>query len=506
MKITDLFSHKIHSSGDDWPQKLIDIATIFSEFEGQVFDRSLIEERFRKISPRVSKVSSIIERDLSKFRDEISAYNAYLGIYKLELVNGQWILRMTETAKRFLIVEEPNVPAFMILQLIMFQYPNGNGVSFGNGTARIQANARDKTLSYISGSVKLSPFRLICKALLADSIINGIDSLHPRVSYEEISILCNDNRINQHASPPIESVITVLEEARNGQHTNDLKFELRFHILNHTDFIQATSRWLHLRETLSPSDSEHLVNLLNQINKIDIQFNGFDTISDQSGILNLIEQGQWFNYFDGITQLSSEFVTFISGYQETASVSTASETESDDLVIDNKTLVFKYPLRERGDIVLTTPSNSNTPRIQADPEVTRIKRQRSNLQHKILMSYLDEHLRLLGATPLENEHIDMYADVPNRGSYLFEVKSLSPENLLSQTRKGLSQLYEYRYRYLQDISKEVTLCLVFPSQPKEIDWLEDYLCNDRDLAIMWFDNNSLCFPTICDNKLAKLKA
>ena len=59
MIITDLFSHKIHSSGDDWPQKLIEIASVFAEFDGMPYDRAAIEERFTQISPR----ASIVARD-----------------------------------------------------------------------------------------------------------------------------------------------------------------------------------------------------------------------------------------------------------------------------------------------------------------------------------------------------------------------------------------------------------------------------------------------------------
>ena len=124
MEIKDLFSHKIHSSGSDWPNKLIDIATIFSEFDGQPYDRDAIEDRLSKISPR----SSAVARDPSKFRDEISAYPAYLGLYRVELLNDVWHIFLSQAAKQFLITEEPDVAAFMMLQLIVFQYPNGMGV------------------------------------------------------------------------------------------------------------------------------------------------------------------------------------------------------------------------------------------------------------------------------------------------------------------------------------------------------------------------------------------
>ena len=93
--ITDLFSHKIHSSGPEWQDKLVELAAIFNEFDGQVFDRVAIEDRLREISPRVAVAAAEAARDESKFRDEISAYPAYLGLYRLEYNGSQWILRIT---------------------------------------------------------------------------------------------------------------------------------------------------------------------------------------------------------------------------------------------------------------------------------------------------------------------------------------------------------------------------------------------------------------------------
>jgi hypothetical protein len=49
--IVDLFSHKIHSSSDEWPEKLAEIAAIFNEFDGQLFSRQAFEERLQRISP-----------------------------------------------------------------------------------------------------------------------------------------------------------------------------------------------------------------------------------------------------------------------------------------------------------------------------------------------------------------------------------------------------------------------------------------------------------------------
>lgn len=505
MIIKDLFSHKIHSSGDEWPLKLIEIASVFAKFDGMPYDRSAIEEEFKKISPRASIVASIVARDVSKYRDEISAYPAYLGLYRVEKHDGKWIFRVTETAKRFLITEEPNVPAFMLLQLALFQYPNGNGASYhSNGNCRLQANAADKTLEFIRNKVHLSPLRLICKALLADSIINGIGPLHPRVTIDEISILCNNPNLNRFASPNISDVISALTEIRRDNPPPVKKFEKRLHILKHTDFIEVKNGHLYLREAYSPEDASRLERLLNLICNIDSQFNDFDEITTRNELSEAVASGSWSRYFDAVTQISSEIVQEISG-EKGLGVEITSVQEVDELVENNNAIRFKYPLRERGEYINHISDSSYSVKKQSDPEVTRIKRQKSNLTHKILLSQLDEYLRSFGAKPMDNEHIDLYAEIPNDGSYLFEVKSVCPENLLSQTRKGLSQLYEYRFRYSEDIREDATLCLVYPKEPNEIDWLQDYLCNDRKIAVAWFDGERFCYPPSCSDQLCYLQ-
>lgn len=507
--INDFFSHKIHSSGDEWQDKLIDIATIFAEFDGQPYNRDRIVERFKTISPRVSKVASDIskgERDISKFRDEISAYPAYLGLYHLELENDRWLFRLSETAKRFLIVEEPNVPAFMLLQLLLFQYPNGMGVRYyENGNSVVQANSRERTLELISDGIHVSPFRLICKALLADSQLNGINPHHPRVTIEEVFILANDDRTNKVASPSLEIITDVLSEIRSKKLVFPGKMEKRFHILNHTDFVQVTSDYIHLREAISPEDQESLIHKLNIINSIDSQFTGFDKVTDSAGLLNIINSGTWGSYFDGIVTLTAETVQGLTAFDITNFVPANMNLQDDDIVLNNAAIKFKYPLRERDGSILIQSNNFRKSQI-ADPEVTQIKRQRSNLQHKILIQKMDEHLRNIGAIPFENEHIDLFAKIPDDGTFIFEMKSVTSENLLSQTRKGLSQLYEYRYRYKDDVSPvdTITLCLVYPYEPSEIDWIQEYLCVDREIAICWFKDDQLNFPVSCSQKMRHL--
>lgn len=157
MAIFDLFSHKIHSSGDEWPEKLAELAAIFAEFDGQIFDRAAFELRLQAISPRASYFASGTKRtaggrlDVSKFRDEISAYPAYLGLYFLERSPQGWIVRVSETARRFLVREDPDVASFLRLQLPLFQYPNAMGAAYRSGTnrLRLQVNAAQRTLEFV---------------------------------------------------------------------------------------------------------------------------------------------------------------------------------------------------------------------------------------------------------------------------------------------------------------------------------------------------------------------
>ncbi len=264
MEIKDLFSHKIHSSADDWTSKLIDIATIFSEFDGKPYDRVAIEERLSQISPR----ASIVARDPSKFRDEISAYPAYLGLYRIELVDGQWHIFLSDTAKQFLITEEPNVAAFMLLQMILFQYPNGMGVAYRSGSrgVRIQSNTRDRTLEFIENGVHLAPFRLICMGLKSDSVLRNINPLEARLTHDEVFVLANQEITNCDTSPSIDDVQDILAAFRDDKISAPEKYENRFHILKHTNFLISDWSGIRIRDALSKTDADELLLKLDVIN------------------------------------------------------------------------------------------------------------------------------------------------------------------------------------------------------------------------------------------------
>ena len=489
MEIKDLFSHKIHSSGEDWPNKLIDIASIFSEFDGKPYDRSAIEKRLSQISPRASEVA----RDPSKFRDEISAYPAYLGLYRVELVNNQWYIFLSDTAKQYLISEEPNVAAFMLLQMTLFQYPNGMGVAYysGSNSVRIQSNTRDRTLKFIEKNIHLSPLRLICMGLRVDSILKGISPLEARVSLDEVFVLANQATTNCMANPPIDDVKRILLAYRSGELLAPEKYESRFHILKHTNFLESDRSGIRIRDALSATDATELVEKLNLINSIETQFSDFDNARSSEDLLDKVRLCSWGRYFDGVKTLESNKVNILTNenpdiYSELEILANQGVRKKGIEIIKSENI---YSLRKVDFSNASSGSNSKSKVVYTDPELTKIRRQRANLSHKILLEKLYEYLESKGATPFENEHIDLFAELPSKEKYVFEVKSITINNLLSQTRKGVSQLYEYRYRYQNVIGYDVNLFLVYPQEPVFIPWLQEYLCTDRHIGVIWFDEN-----------------
>lgn len=489
MEISDLFSHKIHSSGDNWPNKLIDIASIFSEFDGKPYDRVAIEERLSQISPR----SSMVARDPSKFRDEISAYPAYLGLYRVELVTGKWHIFMSHTAKQFLVSEEPNVAAFMLLQMTLFQYPNGMGVAYRSGSdgVRIQSNARDRTLGFIENKIHLSPFRLICMGLKADSVIRGISPLEAKLSIEEVFVLANQSSTNCVANPNIDDAKKNLLLFRDGQLSAPEQYESRFHILKHTEFLVSDRHGIKMRKALSKTDAEEQIKKLDVINSIETQFSGFDRATKSDELLDEVRSCGWGRYFDGVKTLESNIVSVLTNENPViySEIESTGEDEIDGLEVIKSEKIYEL---KKVDFSKTSGEQKNKKRsIYTDPELTKIRRQRANLSHKVLLDKLHGHIESLGATPFENEHIDLFAELPSKDKFVFEIKSITINNLLSQTRKGISQLYEYRYRYQNIIGYDVKLFLVYPQEPIVIPWLQEYLCTDRHIGIIWFDKNDV---------------
>jgi hypothetical protein len=94
-----------------------------------------------------------------------------------------------------------------------------------------------------------------------------------------------------------------------------------------------------------------------------------------------------------------------------------------------------------------------------------------------------------GFRPLYNALIDLYCDIQGR-FYIFEMKSVTASNEVSQIRKAVSQLYEYRF--LHGL-KDAQLVIVLNREPREA-WVIDYLVGDRSILICWVASDRFACP------------
>jgi hypothetical protein len=109
-------------------------------------------------------------------------------------------------------------------------------------------------------------------------------------------------------------------------------------------------------------------------------------------------------------------------------------------------------------------------------------------------------LRLKYDDVFENTFIDLLLNADDQ-HYIFEVKSNNNRNVLSQIRKAIAQLYEYRYR--SELPQAV-LCIVLQKMPPQ-GWVIDYLLNDRDILVCWLvDDIRLECPAQCHSLLAQI--
>lgn len=359
MAITDLFSHKIHSSGDEWPEKLAELAEIFAEFDGQLFNRDAFEERLQRISPRASYLAAAgtphagsSRKDVSKFRDEISAYPAYLGLYFLQQSPLGWVVKLSETARRFLVREEPDVASFLRLQLPLFQYPNAMGAAYRSWTndLRLQANVAPRTMAFIREGVHCSPVRLIAVALKADADIRGVSVLQAFVSFNEVFGLANTRPINQHALPSTRAVARYLDGVRQGTTASAAprKYERRFHTLRHTEMFVLERGTVRLRDAVNEADRTQLVRQLEAICSIRNQFNGFDGCARRSEVEEVIASGDWGRYFDGVRVLPSDVVDALTNDQALESATPLEPERVGEAPVVPQPVAEVYPFRDRG--------------------------------------------------------------------------------------------------------------------------------------------------------------
>ncbi len=118
--------------------------------------------------------------------------------------------------------------------------------------------------------------------------------------------------------------------------------------------------------------------------------------------------------------------------------------------------------------------------------------------HYEVLKYLLTHLNNKGYTVLNNNHIDLFAYKNGGQSLLVEAKSIHNRNFISQSRKGIIQLFEYNYFDVQEFktkndlsfSNEVKI-LATSKRPGAIQ--NDYInfINSTGIKTMAVENNRI---------------
>lgn len=492
--IRKFFTNKIESSRPEWGDYLLEIADIFSMFDGEELDRELLTERFSVISGR----SPYALRDVANFRDEFGSYGTYLGIFHTENIDGQWRIYLSKAAKHFLCSTEPDVEAFCRTQMALFQYPNGAGAVAG--TRRMQNNAKNDTIREVQNGIRLNPLRLICRVALTLHVLYNIPLSEIIIPYKTIFMLFNDDAINRNYTPSLDTIKTALESYRTlsiPNWVNDGKslsnFKRNFHILERTGIFQRKE---HIGLSLNSIDLNRSYTYAKTISGMQYNFEGFEKCYDATDIeqqlQHVVLSPQWGKYFDAFT-IPMNILT----------------TLSDDVDIFDREIATppigtlclstgQFPeLRDFRTMQIRAFSPSGQHR---DLFETIVCREKANREHARILTMLAAKLRANNHDALENVYIDLYTNIAGH-DYIFEVKSNNERNALSQIRKAIAQLYEYRYR---SGKREAVLCIVLQQKPIQ-DWVEDYLLHDRKILMCWLvDDVRLECPAECHVQLADI--
>jgi hypothetical protein len=82
------------------------------------------------------------------------------------------------------------------------------------------------------------------------------------------------------------------------------------------------------------------------------------------------------------------------------------------------------------------------------------------------------------------------------------MKSVTEANARSQIRRGISQLYEYRY--LHNLPDATLVLVIERPIPAEISWMQEYLEKDRQVRLVWDGSNNLYASSETRNELTYL--
>lgn len=127
--------------------------------------------------------------------------------------------------------------------------------------------------------------------------------------------------------------------------------------------------------------------------------------------------------------------------------------------------------------------------IYADPQQTALALERSNQIHEDIVGVVGKLLKELKLEAFEDPKSFDLA-VFKQSPSLYEIKSITSKNIISQLRKAIVQLEEYRWRHLDLFQSPPALFIVLNSDPTP--WVEeaflDFVQKDRGIQIIWLSD------------------
>lgn len=526
--LDDLFSHKIHATRDleGWQRRLVKLATIFKEFDGQEFDRDAFDNRLKILAPEAAR---------SPFRDQYSIYLPIFGVGQIVWERRRWVCRLSATARIFLCGIEPDVEAFTRLQLAFSQRPDGRGQDYRRGGLRLEHQAARKTIELIKSGFRLCPFRLILRIFEAKARIEGLTEELVQVTPREIYALANTPQVYQHASTPAGIVEQALRDLQAGRIAAPRIGRQTFGFLQSTGLLLCDRLdRLVLRPCATEGDRAVRDRQINAIRNLDVFYDGFEACQDSEQLCAILQQGDWARYLDACRQLSSEQAELIAGVDHFAAIARGPRLPAPSGAAVAKgfpSYPAVSPPRVMGEPPRRVPPARKLPAGRAaDPEVTRVKRERRNAYHEMILRIVRERVEKYRLVPRANEYIDLVTNVDDPAkvfgsrfkvegsfldgqalpyfpgplddgvSFLFEVKSSDDQIVLDQTRKAVGQLYEYHYRHRRGgyLKKHVVLIIALQTNISRIPWLKDYLLKDRAIGVCWVNGHDrLLCPREC---------
>ena len=162
-------------------------------------------------------------------------------------------------------------------------------------------------------------------------------------------------------------------------------------------------------------------------------------------------------------------------------------TTNKDIFLELKPIILKSTEKE-------PPPTDEMPKEEYYlSQVSKNKMEKANGLHSKTLNILSQTLQQHNYIVRETNLIDAYTII-NGEKVIFEVKSISEENEREQIRKAISQLYEYRFLYSLF---DAVLCVVFSQKPFS-QWLIDYLLKDRQIKVLWIENEKIAGESLVD--------